>query len=197
MDNFQLIVALGNPGAEYEKTRHNAGFMVLDQLIKEKNIKLEKKFKGEYGTFEFMGRKIFLLKPQTFMNCSGESVREIMQFFKIPLNAILVLHDELDIPFGHIMFKKGGGLAGHNGLKSIAQELSSQDFARMRIGISRPPQGWAGSWVLDPFSKEEKEFLSLFMQRSQEALLLALQQGLQKVSGLYNKKNLLEGLYGS
>jgi PTH1 family peptidyl-tRNA hydrolase len=128
--------------------------------------------------------------PQTFMNLSGESVQPLAAFFKIPPEQILVIHDELDIPFGQVHFKMGGGLAGHNGLKSIAASLGTDNFARMRVGIGRPPHGNVSGWVLSPFSKEEQVQLPLLLEKLNDPMLTAVVDGLAKV-GIYNKKNLL------
>ena len=123
-----LIVGLGNPGSKYRDTRHNIGFMSADSFADQENIPWKEKFKAEYGTFSYKGEKGYIVKPMTFMNLSGESVQKAAQFFKVEKENILVLHDELDLPFGTVELKKGGGLAGHNGLKSIAELLGTRDF---------------------------------------------------------------------
>src|SRR5690606_4030417 len=125
------------------------------------------------------------------MNLSGESVQPLAAFFKIAPKEILVIHDELDIPFGQVHFKMGGGLAGHNGLKSIAACLGTDEFARMRVGIGRPPHGNVSGWVLSPFSKDEQIQMPILLEKLQDPLLMAVKEGLGKV-GVYNKKNLLD-----
>lgn len=186
---FQLIVGVGNPGSQYAETRHNVAWMLLDSMPMFGNWK--SKFKGFYSEADYRGKKRYALKPQTFMNLSGESVQPMAAFFKIPPKEILVIHDELDIPFGQVHFKMGGGLAGHNGLKSIAACLGTDEFARMRVGIGRPVHGSVSNWVLSQFSKEEQIQMSILLEKLHDPLLTAVVDGLGKV-GIYNKKNLLE-----
>jgi len=137
---IQLIVGLGNPGSQYEQTRHNAGFWFLDQLATKHNVsfKSEKRFFGDFCTVSLGGREVKLLKPTTFMNRSGQGVAALANFFKIPAENILVAHDELDFPVGKIRLKKGGGHGGHNGLRDIIAQLGNKDFLRLRIGIDHP-----------------------------------------------------------
>jgi PTH1 family peptidyl-tRNA hydrolase len=189
---IKLIVGLGNPGREYEFTRHNIGWLVLDDLLNDAAINWKSKFKGEYCEAEISGHKVFCLKPQTYMNVSGESVVPFMQFFKIQLDQIIVLHDELDLNFGKIAFKQGGGLAGHNGLKSIAQHLSSQEFKRMRIGIGRPEKGSVSDWVLSSFYDQSDEHVGKVLTKSAEALRMLIKDGYQKAANQYSNKNILE-----
>ena len=187
---FELVVGLGNPGSEYATTRHNIGWMLLDHLPALASANWKSKFKGLYTEASHKGSKFYVLKPQTFMNVSGESVQPLTAFFKIEPAKILVLHDELDIPFGQIHFKTVGGLAGHNGLKSIAACLGTDQFARMRIGIGRPIHGTVANWVLSPFSKEEQVQLPLLIEKLHDPMLNCVVNGVDKV-GIYNKKNLL------
>lgn len=188
----KLIVGLGNPGAQYELTRHNVGWLVLDTFKPLENVIWKSKFKGLYSEATIGGEKVYFLKPQTFMNLSGESIQPLCQFFKIELKDILVLHDELDLPFGQIHFKKGGGLAGHNGLKSTAQMMGSQEFERLRIGIGRPPRGSVSSWVLSNFPPEQDIELGIVLEKCGEALEFYFKNGLAKAANTYNKKNFLE-----
>lgn len=188
---IKLIVALGNPGPQYELTRHNVGFILVDSASFLNAIVWKNKFKGLYGEFNHNGEKIYVLKPQTFMNLSGESVRDLSHFFKINVNEILVIHDELDLPFGEIQFKKGGGLAGHNGLKSIAKELGSLEFYRLRIGIDRPTRGSVSDWVLSNFPKDLDIDLSKILEASSEALLFSIEKGIDKAANTFNKKKIL------
>ncbi|HXH32005.1 MAG TPA: aminoacyl-tRNA hydrolase [Bacteriovoracaceae bacterium] len=187
---FQLIVGLGNPGSQYTQTKHNVGWMLLDHSPLFSNVLWKSKFKGLYAETSVKNKKVFALKPQTFMNLSGESVQPMAAFFKIPPSEILVVHDELDIPYGQVHFKMGGGLAGHNGLKSIAACMGTDQFARMRIGIGRPPHGDVSNWVLGPFGKDEQIQLSTLLEKLHDPLVSAVVEGLGKV-GTYNKKNLL------
>ena len=189
---FNLIVGVGNPGSQYADTKHNIAWMLLDESPLFRSSIWKSKFKGEYAEASVKGEKVYALKPQTFMNLSGESVQPMAAFFKISPAQILVIHDELDIPFGQVHFKMGGGLAGHNGLKSIAACLGTDMFARMRVGIGRPPHGDVSNWVLSPFGKDEKIQMPTLLQKLQDPLEKALTQGLGPV-GIYNKKDLLQG----
>lgn len=188
---IKLIVALGNPGAEYELTRHNVAWILVDTHPEIGSKMWKDKFKGEYTDFSVAGNKVFVLKPQTYMNLSGESVQPLCQFFKIDVSEILVVQDELDLPFGQIHFKKGGGLAGHNGLKSITKMMGSQDFYRMRIGIGRPDRGSVSSWVLSKFPVSQNTELEIVMKNANEALDMFLKDGFKKASNTYNKKDFL------
>ena len=139
-DSIQLIIGLGNPGSQYEQTRHNAGFWFVDELAAKNggSFKAEKRYFGEYCKITLNGHEVKLLKPMTFMNRSGQGVAALANFFKIPAQNILVAHDELDFPTGTIKLKKGGGHGGHNGLRDIIAQLGSKDFLRLRIGINHP-----------------------------------------------------------
>lgn len=189
---IKLIVALGNPGNEYELTRHNIAWTLVDTHPKLQSSHWKSKFKGEYTELNSPTGRIYILKPQTYMNLSGESVAPLCQFFKINVEEILVIQDELDLPFGAIHFKKGGGLAGHNGLKSISQHMASQEFYRMRIGIGRPVRGSVSNWVLSKFPAEQDIELGLVLKNGNEALDFFLAEGFKKASNTFNKKNFLE-----
>jgi PTH1 family peptidyl-tRNA hydrolase len=189
---IKLIVALGNPGSEYELTRHNIAWTLVDTHRDIGGSMWKSKFKGEYTDFNTPNGKVYVLKPQTYMNLSGESVQPLCQFFKIEASEILVLQDELDLPFGQIHFKSGGGLAGHNGLKSITKHMGTQDFFRMRVGIGRPVHGSVSSWVLSKIPSSMDTELSIVMEKSNEALDFFLKEGFKKASNTYNKKNFLE-----
>lgn len=171
---MKLIVGLGNIGTEYEGTRHNIGFMVLDELAKKKGISFhsDRAFKGEIASFLEQGEKILLLKPSTYMNLSGESVRAVVDFYKIPLEDIMIVHDDLDLPCGSLRFRASGSAGGHNGLKSIFQNCGTQKFLRLKIGIGRPHPGKTVVYhVLHPFSKEERMEIEFAIQNGVEALL--------------------------
>ena len=151
-----LIVGLGNPGPNYESTRHNIGFMVIDELVRRQNAQKlsSSSFNGEL--FKFSNH--FLLKPLTFMNLSGNSIAAVKKFYKI--DEVVVIHDDLDLPFGTLRFKKGGGDGGHNGLKSTDERIS-KDYVRVRMGIGKPEhKGEVSSYVLSPFNEKEKEHLT-------------------------------------
>lgn len=154
---MKLIVGLGNPGREYELTRHNIGFMAIDELAKRWNISLnEKKFKGLFGAGFVNGEKVILLKPLTYMNLSGESIRPLMDYYKIDVEDFVVLYDDLDIPVGKLRLRMKGSAGGHNGVKSTISHLGTQEFQRIRMGIDRPKNGMkVVDYVLGRFTSEE------------------------------------------
>ena len=188
----KLIVGLGNPGPKYQWTRHNAGFMVLDRLAHLAGITVTRKtFSGLYGEGSWAGQRVLLLKPQTFMNLSGRSVAEALRFHKLTLNDLIVIHDELDIPYGQMKLKDGGGHAGHNGLRSLAQDLGGGGYLRLRIGINRPAHGAVADYVLSNFSKEEMKDLPWVLDGAADCLELLLKEGLPKAMSLFNNRDLL------
>jgi len=188
----KLIVGLGNPGPKYQWTRHNAGFMVLDRLSHLAGIVVSKKnFSGLCGEGSWQGQRLILLKPQTFMNLSGRSVAEALRFHKLSVEDMIVIHDDLDIPFGRVKLKEGGGHAGHNGLRSLAQELSSGAFLRVRVGIGRPLHGDVVNYVLNNFTPEEMSGLPRLLDGVIDLLELLISEGLPKTMSLYNNKELL------
>jgi PTH1 family peptidyl-tRNA hydrolase len=188
----KLIVGLGNPGSEYQWTRHNAGFMVLDKLADVAGISTaRKKFSGFYGEGNWQGERLLLLRPLTFMNLSGRSVAEALGFHKLSLNNLIVIHDDLDIPFGRVKLKEGGGHAGHNGLRSLLSELGSGDFTRVRIGIGRPSRGDVVDYVLNRFAAEEFSRLPDILAGVIEALSLYCKEGRGKAMTLFNNRDLL------
>lgn len=173
---IRLIVGLGNPGVKYETTRHNAGFWMLDLLAEDfhADFKLENNFFGEVAKFRRGGETIFLLKPATYMNLSGKAVQALSHFYKIPVQSMLVVHDELDLMPGQIKLKKGGGHAGHNGLRDIQNKLGSNDYWRLRVGIGHPrslnlSQGVA-DFVLHMPSKEDHERIVASLYRAGQAI---------------------------
>lgn len=154
---MKLIVGLGNPGREYELTRHNIGFMAIDELAKRWNISLnEQKFKGIFGAGFVNGEKVILLKPLTYMNLSGESIRPLMDYYKIDVEDFVVMYDDLDIPVGKLRLRMKGSAGGHNGVKSTISHLGTQEFQRIRMGIDRPKNGMkVVDYVLGRFTSEE------------------------------------------
>lgn len=188
----RLVVGLGNPGSQYAGNRHNAGFMVLDRFAALVDIPTTKKvFTGLCGEGYWQGDKIILLKPQTFMNLSGRSVAEAARFHKIPPAEIIVLHDELDIPFGSLKLKEGGGHGGHNGLRSIIQELGSSEFIRLRVGIDRPSHPDVSGYVLQNFSPAETKHLDEVIEGAVAALEMLLKEGLKKGMSLFNNRKFI------
>jgi len=169
MTAIRLIVGLGNPGREYEDTRHNVGFWWVDELAREHKVSFnsEAKFHGLTARGSLHGHELFLLKPQTFMNVSGRSVGGLAQFYKIAPAEMLVVHDELDLPPGVARLKMGGGHGGHNGLKDIIAHLGTKDFWRLRIGIGHPgDRNQVSDYVLNDPRREERELIDAAMQRS-------------------------------
>lgn len=188
----KLIVGLGNPGPKYSWTRHNAGFIVLDRFAHLTGIQICKKsFGGLSGEGDFRGSRLLLLKPQTYMNLSGRTVAEALRFHKLAPADIIVIHDELDIPFGQIKLKADGGHGGHNGLRSLHQELGGGGYNRLRVGIGRPLHGNMADYVLTNFGKEEMASLPRFIDGAVEALEMMIEEGLSKAMSLYNNRILV------
>jgi PTH1 family peptidyl-tRNA hydrolase len=190
---LKLIVGLGNPGNRYQWTRHNAGFMVLDRLSHVAEIPTAKKcFSGLSGEGIWQGKRLLLLKPQTFMNLSGRSVAEAVRFHKLSPKDVIVLHDDIDIPFGRVKLKSGGGHGGHNGLRSLLAELGSGEFVRVRVGIGRPGCGEVVDYVLNSFDRTEMEGLLSVLDGVVDILQCLLADGLQNAMNLYNNRDLIE-----
>lgn len=177
---YGLIVGLGNPGIRYARTRHNYGWIVLDEFAKQHKLNFSKQSSGtvECAEFKSNDRSFLLVKPQTFMNRSGEPLQELVAFYKIPVSKIVVLHDEVDLPFGTIRLKKGGGEAGHNGLKSISECLGSKEYIRVRLGVGRPvhPGFEVADWVLAKFTQEEEAEMPRLIDVSIEKINGALSE---------------------
>lgn len=183
-----LIVGLGNPGREYEKTRHNAGFRALDILAEKLGCRVDKlKFQGLYGQVSRKGRKLLLLKPQTYMNLSGRSVLQASAFFHVPPQNIIVLFDDISLEPGRLRLRKDGSAGGHNGIKSIIAELGSQDFPRVKIGVGAKPHPDfdLADWVLSAFSAQEEKALQPALERAAEAALAIIEVGLSEASNRY------------
>jgi PTH1 family peptidyl-tRNA hydrolase len=185
-----LVVGLGNPGPKYRDHRHNVGFMVVDELAsKHARDPFREKFQGSFTRGSLEGVDFVLLKPQTFMNLSGESAQKAMTFFKIELARVIVLHDELDLPFGTVRVKLGGGLAGHNGLKSIQQCCGGPDFVRVRIGIGKSRSSPGATHVLSDFSREECQELPDVVERAARATADIMVRGVSAAMNVYNQQN--------
>ena len=184
-----LIVGLGNPGKQYERTRHNCGFRALDLLAEKLGCKVNKlKFQGLYGQTTYHGKKLFLLKPQTYMNLSGRSVLQLSAYHNIPPQRIIVLFDDISLEPGRLRVRGDGSAGGHNGMKSIIQELGSQDFPRVKIGVgakAHPEQDLA-DWVLSTFSAGEEKALAFILPHSGDAALCIIDHGLQEAANRYN-----------
>ncbi|MEA5079140.1 MAG: aminoacyl-tRNA hydrolase [Anaerolineaceae bacterium] len=187
-DSSYLIVGLGNPGREYRNTRHNVGFLAIDALAKSLNVTLGKvQSKALVGQGKFGASKVILVKPQTYMNLSGQAVSGLLNFYKISTEHLIVIHDDIDLPFGTIRIRPGGGSAGQRGVKSIIEKVGTQEFARMRLGVGRPPgQMDAAAYVLQPFTKEDEEFLVNFLAKAAEAAGEFVNNGLNAAMNKYN-----------
>ena len=189
-----VIAGLGNPGPQYQWTRHNAGFLFLDRLASHEGISISRKtFSSHTGEWNYGSHRLILIKPQTFMNLSGKAVMQALQFHKLPLSQVIVVHDELDIPFGSVRLKQDGGHGGHNGLRSIMELLGKGDFIRLRIGIGRPPHGDTTNYVLGNVPPDQMEQLPRILDGGLDMLELMLSEGLPKAMSLNNSRNFLEG----
>jgi len=189
MENIFLIVGLGNPGADYANTRHNAGFLLVEKLAAKwkSDWRNERKFQARVSRAGRAGKRILLAEPQTFMNLSGEAVGVLVKFYQLPLERILVVVDDADLPLGEIRLRPGGGAGGHHGLESVMQHLGSREYARLRIGIGRRDESrQITGHVLGRFSAEENARLEKVLDRSAGQLECWLDQGLQKAMSQFN-----------
>lgn len=188
-----LITGLGNPGKKYARTRHNAGFLTID-LLREKlgfeSFKEDKKFKAEICAGEYEGNQLTLLKPQIFMNKSGEAVQEIMSFYKIPLSHLWVIYDDIDLPFRTLRIRKNGSAGTHNGMRSIIEKLGSNNFPRFRIGIGEGSAGFGKSdlsdWILSKVPVKDWMILKKTVEKAAEAVIYALKQDISSAMNRYN-----------
>ena len=191
----QLIVGLGNPGSNYEKTRHNVGFMAIDKLARVWQISLSenRKFQGIVGEGTYSGNKIRLLKPTTFMNNSGQSIRAVLNWYKLSPESVLVIYDDMDLPLGKIRLRLSGSAGGQNGMKSAIAHLGTQTFPRLRIGIGSPKADLgdkdAVSHVLGSFSGAEAKLIPDVLDLTVGAIELSLKQGVEKAMSLYNNRS--------
>lgn len=184
-----LLVGLGNPGARYARTRHNVGFMAIDAWCDDLSPRpsFGEKFKGQVASVNVpaVGR-VVVLKPQTFMNCSGQSVAPAAQFHRVPAGQILVLHDEIDFNLGRVAVKKGGGHGGHNGLRDIVQILGSGDFLRIRLGVGRPLRGDVADYVLSVFGPDERPTVDDMLARAVRAISCVMTEGVVTAMNKFN-----------
>jgi len=182
-----LVVGLGNPGREHEGDRHNVGWMVVDELARRTDARWRAKYSGQLAEVRLDGLRLALLKPETFMNDSGRSVAGAARFFKVEPESLLVVHDDVDLESGRLQARAGGGLAGHNGLRSLAQALGTQDFLRLRIGVGRPGRGDRRSvadYVLSPFGAEED--VGALVSRSADAVETIAREGVEVAQQRFN-----------
>jgi len=184
-----LIVGLGNPGREYSASRHNVGFMVVDILAEKLDTSFRKvKMNALTTAVRHKGERIILIKPQTFMNLSGQAVSSFIRFYKLPLENVLVVYDDVDLPFETLRLKPDGGDAGQRGVRSIIQQLGTKSFPRLRVGIDRPPGRMEVSdYVLQKFSAAEKGVLPFILDTASEAVLHFIDQGLNQAMTIYNQ----------
>ena len=184
-----LIVGLGNPGREYEKTRHNAGFRALDILADQLGAKVDKlKYQGLYTQVNYNGGKVFLLKPQTYMNLSGRSVLQLSAYFNIPPQRIIVMFDDISLEPGRLRVRANGSAGGHNGIKSIIQEVGSQEFPRVKIGVGAKPHPnfELADWVLSTFTAPEEKALAVSLENAAKAALCIIDQGVPEAANRFN-----------
>ena len=186
---MKCIVGLGNPGKQYEQTRHNIGFEVIDALSQKLSIPLDQsKFKGLYGIGVHNGEKVLLLKPLTYMNLSGESIRALMDYYQIDIDDVVVIYDDLDLPAGKVRLRQKGSAGGHNGIKSTIAHLGTQEFNRIRIGIDRPQNGMSvPDYVLGRFRKEEIELTGEAVKKSADACEAWLTKPFLQVMNEFNQ----------
>ena len=187
-----LIVGLGNPGREYEKTRHNCGFRAIDSLADQLGCRIDKaKFQGLYGQTNYKGKKLLLLKPQTFMNLSGRSVLQLSAYFNVPPQRIIVMFDDISLEPGRLRVRKDGSAGGHNGIKSIIAEVGSQEFPRVKIGVgAKPhPEYDLANWVLSTFTALEEKALEPALKWAGEAALCIIDHGVPETANRYNGKS--------
>jgi len=184
-----LIVGLGNPGREYQNTRHNIGFMLVDILADQFNVSFSRaQSKALITDGRYLGNRIIIAKPQTYMNKSGHPTSALLKFYKLPPKKILVAYDDIDLPFGTIRIKPSGGSAGHNGIQSIIEQLGTDDFPRLRLGVGRPPgTRKAANYVLKEFNKEESPFLINFLERAADAVQSIIREGIDYAMTNYNR----------
>lgn len=184
-----LIVGLGNPGREYERTRHNVGYRTAELLAQAAGVKLDRaRFRGLSRTAELAGQRVLLLKPETYMNNSGEAVQLAAMFYKLPISRILVISDDISLPVGKIRVRAEGSAGGHNGLRSVISHLGSQDFPRIRIGVGAKPHPDydLADWVLSGFTQEEEKALTPALEHAAAAALELMQNGVQSAASKFN-----------
>jgi PTH1 family peptidyl-tRNA hydrolase len=182
-----LVAGLGNPGREHQQDRHNVGWMVVDELARRRDVSFKAKFNGRIGETRIDDRRLALLKPETYMNESGRSISAAARFYKVPVERVLVVHDEVDLELGRMQARAGGGLAGHNGLRSIAQLLGDAEFLRLRVGVGRPGRGDprdVADFVLSPFEPHEDR--DAIVARAADAVETLVLEGLEETQRRFN-----------
>lgn len=184
---MKLIVGLGNPGIEYEKTRHNTGFLLIDRLCEKLDVILDKnKCKANYGIYRHKGEKVIIAKPQTYMNLSGMAVSSMMRFYDIPVEDLIVVHDDLDLPTGKLRLRRKGSSGGQKGMGNIITQLGTQDINRIRVGISNDKNRDTKDYVLSAFSKDELPVLNEALDKGSDALIYSLDHDFDEVMSKFN-----------
>ena len=185
---MKIVVGLGNPGNQYKDTRHNIGFLVVDELARRWNTpSWKRRYDAEVSEHRAIG-PVLLVKPQTFMNLSGNSVREAAKFYKTPSTDIVVIHDDLDLPAGRLRIRERGGSGGHRGIESILTQLGSDEFVRVRFGVGRPPAGWdSADYVLGRFASEEQDLIREAVTKAADAIEMILKEGAAPAMNRYNR----------
>jgi len=186
------VIGLGNPGPRYADTRHNIGFMVVDELARRDRGSWQSKFKAEVCRIRLGSEDVWLAKPMTYMNLSGDPTQRLAAFYKLAADTLLVLHDDLDLPYGELRVKAGGGHGGHNGLRSLVERLGKRDFLRLRIGIGRPAKGDPADYVLSPFSPDERIVLSRVIDTAADVVELIAARGVRAAMNETNGRKLFE-----
>ncbi|MCX8129846.1 MAG: aminoacyl-tRNA hydrolase [Clostridia bacterium] len=189
MENIFIVVGLGNPGNKYDNTRHNVGFDTIDYLSAKHGIRITKlKHKALSGDGTISGQRVILVKPQTYMNLSGESVREIIEWYKIPLSNIILIYDDIDLAVGKIRVRPKGSSGTHNGMRSILYHVQSEEFPRIRIGIGRPPEGWAlADFVLSKFNEQDRKLINASITNAADAVEAIIKSGVEAAMNKFNK----------
>ena len=188
MENIYVIAGLGNPGSKYESTRHNVGFNTIDYLSEKFGIKVNKiKHKALVGDGTINGERVLLVKPQTFMNLSGESIREVVEWYKLPTTRLIVIYDDIDLPIGRVRIRPKGSSGTHNGMRSVIYQLQSDDFPRIRIGIDKAPEGWdLADFVLSKFGPEDRKAINESIEKAGEAAAAIVSAGVNTAMNKYN-----------
>ena len=189
-----IIIGLGNPEDKYMATRHNIGFDAITRLADDNQISLNiKKHKAIYGTGYIEGQKVLLVQPQTFMNLSGESVRALIDFYKVEAEEIIVIYDDINLEVGQLRIRKRGSAGGHNGIKSIIKHLGTDEFPRVRIGIGNKPEGWdLANYVLSRFTQEENGIIRDALKRTSEAINAIIADGITDAMNRFNRKQIVD-----
>ena len=184
-----IIVGLGNPGKEYEKTRHNVGFLALDFLAKHFNCDFNlKKFNSKVGSCQISGKKILFLKPQTYMNLSGQCIREIVAFYKLDMEDLVVIYDDIDLPMGNLRIRKKGSAGTHNGMRSIIYDLQDDGFPRVRVGIGGERKGDLANYVISGFSGDDRKLIEEAIVKAADAVTCLVEDGIDRAMVDYNTK---------